>query len=159
MKKFISILFTMFVVFSVHAQSADVITDILNTEQVTFGQVCYISAVEQGLLDNKDDYNKAIEVMAANELIPEIMDANTPIPAVNISFIMSQIWNIRGGLMYKITKGSPRYSFKQFKSDGVINRNVEPQDYIAGIDLLEMYNVCSRIYGGFDISSVSMELE
>lgn len=159
MKKFLSILFTMFIVFSVHAQSADVITEILNTEQVTFGQVCYISAVEQGLIDEKDDYDKAIEILAANELIPEVMESFIPIPAGNVAFIMSEIWDIKGGLMYRITKGSPRYSFKQFKSDGVISPLVEPGDFMSGPELLEIYNVCSRVYGGFNIRSVSMESE
>lgn len=159
MKKFISILFTMFVIFSVHAQSADVITEILETDQVTFGQVCYISAVEQGLIDEKDNYEKAIQVLADNELIPEVMDAYIPIPAVNVAFIMAEIWDIKGGLMFRLTKKSPRYSFKQFKVDGVIPPHVEPSDLITGPELLEMYNICSRIYGGFDIRSVSMESE
>lgn len=159
MKKYVSILFALFVIFSVHAQSADVITDILETDQVTFGQVCYVSAVEQGLLDDKDDYNKAIEVLAANELIPEIVNASDPIPAVDVAFLMSQIWDIKGGVMYKITKGSPRYSFKQLKADGVIAKSVEPHDFISGADLLEIHNICSRIYGGFNIRNVSMESE
>lgn len=159
MKKFISILFTLFVVFSVHAQSADVITDILESEQATFGQVCYISAVEQGLIGDNDDYNKAIEVLAANELIPEIVDANTPMPVGNIAFLMSQIWDVKGGIMYRITKGSPRYSFKQFKTDGVIASTVEPQDFISGPELLEIHNICTRVYGGFNIRNVSMESE
>lgn len=159
MKKYLSILFTLFLVVSVHAQSADVITDILETDKVTFGQVCYISAVEQGLIDEKDDYNKAVEALVANELIPEYVDSSIQIPLGDAIFIVAHIWEIKGGLMYRLTKGSPRYCFKQFKSDGIIKQNAEPEDIISGPDLLNIYNKCNNIYGGFSLRDVSMEIE
>lgn len=159
MKKYVSIIVAMFLVFAVHSQSADVITEILETDEVTFGQVCYLSAVEQGLISEEDSYDMAIEMLVANGNLPEIGDANIPIPVVNISFILSQIWDVKGGLMYKITKGSPRYSFKQFKADGVIDRNADPKDTISGSELLTMYTAGLETYGNFDIGAVSMEIE
>lgn len=159
MKKYISIVFTLFLVFSIHAQSADVITEILDSEEVTFGQVCYISAVEQGLVSDRAGYKEAVDALVKNEQIPGTVDENAAAPIVDIAFIMSQIWDIKGGLMYRITKGSPRYSFKQFKSDGIIEPYIEPADLISGAKLLGIYTSCSKVYGGFDINSVEMESE
>ena len=36
---------------------------------------------------------------------------------------MAIIWPINGGLMYRLTKGSPRYAFKQFQADGDAGRD------------------------------------
>lgn len=159
MKKYVSIIFTLFVVFSVHSQSADIITDILETEQATFGQVCYISAVEQGLIDEKDDYEKAVEALALNELIPDVVDASLPVPLSDAAFVLSHIWDIKGSLMYSITKGSPRYCFKLFKADRIIPATAEPHDYISGATLLNIYNECVSVYGNYDVQAVSMEAE
>ena len=160
MKKYISVIFTMFVAFAVYAQSADIISDILESEKVSIGQVCYIAAVEQGLMSDKSGYREAVDALIDNDQLGEYVDdENEVIPVVNVAFIMSQIWDVKGGLMYMITKGSPRYAFKQFKADGIIASSVEPRDYISGPEFLSMYTSCSRVYGRFDIGSVSMENE
>ena len=159
MKKFVSILFTMFLVFSIHAQSADAITEILDADTVTVGQVCYLSAVEQGLMSERDSFENAVLALVENGQIKPGLHKDDVIPAVNIAFILSQMWEIKGGVMFKITKGSPRYAFKQFKADGVIKPNIEPGDYISGSEFLNIYNACLSVYGGFDIGSVSMESE
>ena len=52
MKKIISLVFALFLVLSAYAQSADVITDILETEEVTFGQVSYLTAVQMKVVDD-----------------------------------------------------------------------------------------------------------
>lgn len=159
MKKYVSILFTMFLVFAVYGQSAGVIDQILETDKATFGQVCYLSAVEQGLINEDADFNEAILALADQGQIPSIVNEDTVAPVVDIAFIMSQMWDIKGGLFYILTKGSPRYTFKQFKSDGVIDSSVDPNDVITGAELLSMYTVGIKVYGGFDISAVSMENE
>ena len=159
MKKFVSILFTMFLIFSIHAQSADVITQILEADNVTVGQVCYLSAVEQGLMSERDTFDNAVIALVENGQIKPGLHRDDVIPAVNIAFILSQMWEIKGGLMFKLTKGSPRYAFKQFKNDGVIKPDIEPGDYISGRDFLNIYNYCLDVYGGFNVADVSIESE
>ena len=45
MRKVLSILFILLAGGFAFAQSADVVTDILETDEVTYGQVCYLSAI------------------------------------------------------------------------------------------------------------------
>ena len=61
--------------------------------------------------------------------------------------------------MYRITKGSPRYAFRQFQSDGIIDSTLEPNNLISGEKLLQIYTSCSSKYGSYDLSKVSMEEE
>ena len=61
--------------------------------------------------------------------------------------------------MFRLTKGSPRYAFKQFQSDGIINKKQEPSDFVTGAKALSIYTACVNRYSGFDMKSVSMEIE
>ena len=159
MKKKLSVLFTFLLGISLYAQSADVITEILEAKQATFGQVCYLAAVQQNFIDEKASYDDAVQTLYEKGVIPASEDPLAPIPLVDIAYIYSRLWPIEGGLMYRLTKGSPRYAFKQFQSDGIISRKQEPADYVSGAKALSIYTSCVNKYSGFDIKSVSMESE
>lgn len=156
MKKIISILFTLVFSFAAFAQSADVITDILDTEEATYGQVCYLLAAQQKLILDDATYVYAVEALYENGQIPELYGEDDSITAIDAAFLFSRMWDIKGGLMYRLTKGSPRYVFRQFQADGVIGSSVQPKDSISGSDILSMYTSCLRKYGDFDITEISM---
>ena len=159
MKKYIAILFTMFLTFGIFAQSADVTTEIINTDEVTFGQVCYLSAVQQGLIYDEASYEDAIAVLVESNQIPQsvVVAENDVIPLQNIAFILSEMFDVKGGVMYRITKGSPRYAFKQLKSDAVIPITANPTDTVDGTTLLNMFTICLDAYTDFDLQNIDME--
>lgn len=152
MKKLLpTILFILFSSF-LYAQSADVITEILNTDQVTFGQVCYLSAVQQGFIEDDASYSDAINALYEKKQIPMVQYEDTIVPLVNLSFIYTQMWNVKGGLMYRIFHGAPRYAFKQLKADGILSVNANPNSLISGKDALNIYTECSIKYGNMELS-------
>ena len=157
MKKIISALIVLFISVSVFAQSADVITELLETEEATFGQVCYLVAVQKNLIAENDSYETAVQTLYENGIIPGFEDPQAPIPLVDITYVYSRLWEIKGGLMYRLTHGSPRYAFKQFQSDGILSATQEPDDYVSGAKALSIYTSCVNKYSDFDIKSVSME--
>lgn len=158
MKRLNLLLFLILIAFPLSAQSADKITEILESNQsATFGQVCYLSAVQQGLIDEQAEYEDAIQVLFNAQQISELKAPEETINYQQAVHIFSKLWDIKGGLMYKITKGSPRYAFKQFQTDGVISKTADPSSKITGPAVLTMYTKCIKKYGNFDISSVSME--
>ena len=142
--------------FSAFAQSAEVITEILEAKEVTYGQISYLSAVHQNLISETDSYEDAVKALYDNKQIPALYDVTESIPVVNAVYIFSHMWNIKGGLMYKLTNGAPRYVFRQFQTDGIIGASVEPKSHFSGAAALSMYTSCLRKYGSFDITSVSM---
>lgn len=159
MKKKLSVLFALLLGAVVYAQSADVITELLESKQATFGQICYLAAVQKNYVDEKASYDEAVQALFEQGLIPNAEDPQAPIPLVDIAYIYSRLWPIKGGLMYRVTKGSPRYAFKQFQSDGILSRRQDPADFVSGAKALSIYTSCVKKYSSFDIKSVSMESE
>ena len=159
MKKLVILVVSFLISLSVYAQSADVITELLDADQATFGQVCYLAAVQKELINENDSYETAVNVLYENGIIPNQEDFEAPIPLVDIAYIYSRLWDIDGGLMFKLTKGSPRYAFKQFQYDGILTAKQEPTDFVTGAKALSIYTSCVKKYSGFDMRSVSMEAE
>lgn len=159
MKKIITLLLTMILAGCLYAQSADVITEILNTDEVTFGQICYLSATRQGLISDTDSYEKAVSVLKEKGDISENIDATEVVTLKDLANVYTKIWDdLSGGLMYKITKGSPRYSFKQLKSDGVLTEKSDPSSKVNGFEALNILSYCMTEYGS-DEECMNMEIE
>ena len=159
MKKIVSLLFALFLVLSAYAQSADVITDILETEEVTFGQVCYLTAVQMDIIEDSATYEEAVTALYEKGQIPVLEDYDLPVPAVDLAYLYSRLWKINGGLMYRLSKGAPRYAFRQFQADGIIGNDVDPSSYVSGEKALSIYTSCISKYSDFDMKNVSMEAD
>ena len=97
--------------------------------------------------------------MYDNKMIPGIEDENSAIPLVDIAYIYSKLWPVKGGLMYRLTRGSPRYAFRQFQADGVLSAKSEPSDIVTGAKALSIFTATINKYSGFDMKTVSMEID
>lgn len=147
MKKIFLIVLGLFISISAYSQSQDVITEILESSEATFGQVCYISAVMQSLVSDDSSYDDAVQAVYENEQLPYITESSQPIPLIDAAYLFSFMWDIKGGLMYKITNGAPRYVFKQFQADKIIPYDAEPNQIVSGIEIMRMFTSCEKKYG------------
>ena len=147
MKKIFLIVLGLFISISAYSQSQDVITEILESSEATFGQVCYISAVMQSLVSDDSSYDDAVLAVYENEQLPYITESSQPIPLIDAAYLFSFMWDIKGGLMYKITNGAPRYVFKQFQADKIIPYDAEPNQIVSGIEIMSMFTSCEKKYG------------
>lgn len=152
MKIRIAMIFFIFGSFFCFGQSNEKISEILESTQVTYGQICYISASSQGLIKDDASYQDAIQVLYDNNQIKSMVYEKELIPLVNVAFVYSQIWSVKGGLMCKLTKGAPRYVFKQLKSDGIIEKTKDPTAIISGKEALSLYTTCASFYGNESIN-------
>lgn len=158
MKRIFSVLLVLFVGGLVFAQSADVVTEILGTEEVTYGQVCYLSAIHQGIISEDASYDDAVEALLARGQLPEDVGSYDSVFMANLAFIYAQIWpNIKGGLMFRLTRGSPRYAYKQFKADGVIPDNSDPNEIVSGPQALNILTSCMLEYGSDECMDMEVE--
>ena len=158
MKRIITILLILFAGTYAFAQSADVITDILGSDEATYGQVCYLSAIHQGIISEDATYEDAVDALLARGQIPEDVGAYDTVFMANLAFIYIQIWpETKGGLMFTLTNGSPRYAFKKLKSDGVIPDSADPNGVVSGRDALNILTSCMMEYGVDE--SMCMEIE
>ena len=147
MKKIFLIVLGLFISISAYSQSQDVITEILESSEATFGQVCYISAVMQSLVSDDSSYDDAVQAVYENEQLPYITESSQPLPLIDAAYLFSFMWDIKGGLMYKITNGAPRYVFKQFQADKIIPYDAEPNQIVSGIEIMRMFTSCEKKYG------------
>lgn len=131
-----------------YAQRADVVTRLIGADKATYGEVCYLSAVYQGFVDENASYDDALQALVQKRQASSRADANGAVTLQELSRLMAKMWNIKGGLMYRVTKRSARYAFRQFKVDGILPATADPSKKASGSDVLNMYTACLRKYGG-----------
>ncbi len=151
MKRIYLIIASLFLSAAVYSQSADVVTDILQTKEVTFGQIAYLSGVRQQFINDDTSYEEAVNVMKNKGFIKKTVNADDPIPYANISYLYLQIWpKARGGFMYRMTNGAPRYAFIFLREEGYIDQHADPADKVDGQKALNLLSECMNAFGGYD---------
>ena len=125
----------------IHAQVAGKITQIINTEQATYGQASYLAAVAAGMASDADSYERCFDVLKNENMIqgnPSLKDAIT---AKNFADMISKSWNVNNSIFYRIT-GHPRYAFKQLKAAGVIPSTYYPNRILSGQEMMNIMTLC-----------------
>lgn len=147
MKKLLFTIVSLFISSVLFAQSADEITKIINSEKATYGQTCYLTAVYQNLVkENATETDAMNSWFEENQLQKKAVSPDTEITYQDACYYFAKMWNINGSLFFRITKGSPRYAYKQLKKDGVIPSNADPTQIPSGTDLLNIYTSGHLIY-------------
>ena len=131
-----------------YAQRADFVTRLITADKATYGEVCYLSAVYQGFVGENASYEDALHALVQKGQVNFRADVNGTVTLQELSWLMAKLWNIKGGLMYRVTKRSARYAFRQFKVDGILPATADPWKKASGSDVLNMYTACLRTYGG-----------
>ena len=131
-----------------YAQRADFVTELLAADKATYGEVCYLSAVYQGFVDENASYDDALRSLAERGQVAAGADVNGTVTLQELCRLMTKLWDIKGGLMYRVTKHSARYAFRQLKADGILPPTADPSKKVSGSDVLNMYTACLRKYGG-----------
>lgn len=127
------------------AQSADKITDMLNTKQATYGQVAYVAAVYQGLVPETADEAESVKALAAKKIIAQSVSETDTIKLGAASFIFAKATGMRGGLFYTIHPCA-RYAIRQLKADNILPATADSSMKITGADALNIFNGCLKNY-------------
>lgn len=127
------------------SQSADKMTEILDTKTVTYQQAAYFFAVANGMANDSASETAAVEMLKQAKLIKEDVHGNEPIPLNQVAFLCANTWNVKGGLMYRIFK-NPRYSFKQLQADGIISYTDDPSKILNGHQFMNVIVDCINLY-------------
>lgn len=145
MKK--SLLSLVFVLFSagIFAQSAEKVTEIINSEQATYGQAAYLTCMALDLVKQNATEKNALEVLKVSGVIEEGVEISDTLTMKNLAWICANAWDVKGSLMFKIAR-NPRYAFKQMRSDDVIPYGTDPSKIPSGHDLLNVVTDCIANY-------------
>ncbi len=148
MKKitFITLVLALFAAGTVTAQSADKVTRMIGSEQVTLGQFSYFSASALGLVDDSATDEQAFQALKDNGYVKTKGSCDSPISLSQAAFICVKVWNIRGSLLLKLFP-SPRYAFRQLQAEGIISTSADPSRKINGHEALNLLTSCMDAYG------------
>ena len=147
MKKALALFFILFnTYFLALAQSADKISEIIESTNVNYGQISYLAAIHAGLADETANQQQCLNTLEEKGFVQKGHSDTEQIPLEQVAFICAKTWNVKGGIFYSIFK-NPRYSLKQLKADGVIPENSDPSKKLSGFEALNIISACIEQYG------------
>lgn len=140
MKKngFVAVLF-FFLCICVNAQSSEKLAELIDSECASFGQVAYLVGVYSNKIDEKADYNIAIENFNKSGYILRKVNVDDKVLLGDLSLIVAKVGNMKGGLFYSIFKNS-RYAFKELKALGILPEEADPSMLVSGRDVLAIFS-------------------
>ncbi len=157
MKKRLIFLFSMiFTAMAIHAQSADCISELLETQKATMGQVSYLCASHLGIIEESASYEEALTAMKEAGVIrnSKRITINTPVRMGQFTLILSKCWNIQESLFYKLLKNK-RYAFMQCKALGIIPTSTTSVKIVTGREVLNYVTICNEMFPDGGLEPVS----
>ncbi len=142
MKK-ISFLVLIFIFFCsvLTAQSAEKVTMMIESQTVTISDIAYFAATYFGISEDEAESENALEALEEYVQFPKIDDKNASLTYEDFAYFCTQVWNIEGGIMLRLTK-SPRYSFRELQSMGIIENGIQQKTLISGVEALTLMTKC-----------------
>lgn len=125
------------------AQSADRITDILNSETITYGQASYLAASFLDLVSDSASGSESMDALVENGLIKakHLGNEDDPIPLANFCNICCSAWYVVDSIGYSLFK-NPYYAWKEMKAFKYIPTNYTGEKHISGYEALNIVTRC-----------------
>jgi len=131
------LVFLLFVVPMLFAQSNDMIDRILAEDVASIGSVAYVALSAAELINDDTTPARAVRVASEAGWLPEQADASAPASFGQMAFLMMQALEVNGGLMYRLFPG-PRYAAREFVYRKWSPERKAPGDRISGQFLLRV---------------------
>lgn len=128
------------------AQSADKVTQILETDEITYGQLGYLSACQLSLVDDSTSFVEAFTALQNAGYVGKNVSAGDKVTYKGLSGICSKTFGIRESLMYRLTSAD-RYAFKQLQSLGALPSTADPGRTVSGYDAMGVISECIELAG------------
>ena len=147
MKKILLALFVSFFALGAFAQSADKITEVIESNEITYEQgawLCHSFAEENG---EQASYSEAMEAAVRKGWISSGAVAQNPMALKELCGLCVKASGLKGGLFYRISKAD-RYAFKELKSNGILDSYSDPSMKVSGQNAVAILNGCIKKAGG-----------
>ncbi len=123
------------------AQSAEKISEIIDSQTVSCEQCAYLAAVYSGLCGENVSYSEAFNTLHENQWISDGTVAQRPVKLSELSRLCVKATGLKCGLLYRITK-SDRYAFKELKALGILDASADPSMQVSGQNAISVLNNC-----------------
>lgn len=127
-------------VFSIQAQSFDKLTQIIETPEITNGQAAYFIAAYKGIVSERASEQEAFDALKAQNYFTDKDKVSDKIMLKNLCSLFAKTLELKGGMMYSITKKSPRYAYREFVARGYISSRTNSNQKVSGVDAIGLFN-------------------
>lgn len=122
------------------AQSNETIDQILAQEIATVGSAAYVALSAGDLVNDDSSPRKAVEVAIAAGWLDPAVSAEDPTGFGQFAHLLMQVFEVPGGLMYRIFPG-PRYATREFTYFGWSPIRIGPADQVSGMFMLSVTGI------------------
>ena len=142
MQKIKVFLISCFIIFAVavsgiSAQSADVVDNLLASENANFGDSVYMAVVGSGLADDTISIDEAVKLINSKGLNAGNKSAEKNISLGEFSYIVMKLFQMDGGIMYMLFP-SPRYAARELDYLGLIDGDAHPGNPVSGSEIIRI---------------------
>jgi len=125
------------------------IETLLSAKKITYAQASRFILEAANVLVT-DNHEEAFNYAVQQNWLPKKVASNDSAKLDNISLLLMQSFNTRGGIMYSITK-KPHYAYRELTYLNVIRNRSDPSMFVSGEQLLYYVN---RILAGQDSQAI-----
>lgn len=142
MKRFFLVFTLTLLAFCGYSQSAQKLTEVLSSEEVTYGNASWFIALQSGLIEDTQSEADALNALSENGYFKSgTPSADDKIPLQDFSLLCTKTYGIKGGLLYRITK-APRYAVRELKAMRIVPNEADSHSSINGRQMLNILSAC-----------------
>lgn len=129
-RRFIFTLILLACMAGLSAQSADMVTRMLETDEITFGQAGYFMAVYLELVPDEANGRASLDALETAGL-GSYRNTDKVLKLSELAGMCMKVWKIPGGFMYSLLKTN-HYAFRELQAKGYISFAEDPMDRVSG---------------------------
>ncbi len=119
------------------AQSNEIIDEILNQNALEYSYAVYLILSGAELIPATATPEEALDTLKQQEWNIKIPEKTANITLGEYSYILMKVFNIPGGLMYRLLPG-PRYAAREITYLGFISEKTSPYRSISGEEAVQL---------------------
>jgi hypothetical protein len=119
------------------AQSNQLIDQLLQEDQATFGKSAYLCLMAANLIPQNAGENDALAYLEKANWGMAVKKADEPIRLGELAYLLMKAFNMKGGIMYSLAPG-PRYACRELAYLDIITGRVHPDRIISGERALQI---------------------
>ena len=148
MKKWGALLcFAAFAIMRLSAQSNELLDQLLQESQASFGDVVYLTLAAAKIVPETATPDQAIQTLQQQNWKAAILAADAPISLGDYSYLLMKAFNVKGGIFYSLFPG-PRYACRELGFLKVIPSDARPLRNVSGEEAVRILSNMLALQGG-----------
>lgn len=121
------------------SQSAEKISGILESEEISKGQASYFVCVYKNFAEESVSEEDSFNLLTEKEFFKAGENAEEKISLSKACFLIAESAQMKGGIFYSIFH-SPRYTLREFKAAGIVPQSAAPEQKVSGSEFIALLN-------------------